>query len=357
MPLPTHASQQPLQNHKLEESASRIPTDRHHHRSVDRIWPPALDIKLAQWNLEDMHKTDESSNCHQLGEHHGVGSQSISHIIPIPPPNNLDTNQQVYLSGNDERIKCMSNRKEGSDSPRLCEHDRPHQAPSTTPLTPYPPSTGSKGTTIDVQYKKGHKPSKKCHSSTVDTPDTTEATTAVTRTDTTHSLNGDDGAPSPTGSKGGFSIFNVTSPQTHVLHDILARHSNGHIMFPKPKYCTSQCSDTSRSLSSDDDDGGASAQGGGVIPKTETLIGGVVKDKETVKAEMEHDEDGDDDSSDGDEYEQDDRFLLLAQSPNPSEFEIGEFFMSEAQKNTSRHQADSPVFFNGFPLLRMTPLD
>jgi len=112
----------------------------------------------------------------------------------------------------------------------------------------------------------------------------------------------------------------ATSPRTFMLQGFLARHSNGHIMYPKPIKCSAECSDSYSSSES-------GAESSSVSQTSE------------------------------DDEEFDERLLLLAQSPDPSEFEYNEFFMSERQKNVAKHQADSPVFFNGFPLLQMTRVD
>ncbi|KAF9982700.1 hypothetical protein BGZ65_002577 [Modicella reniformis] len=114
----------------------------------------------------------------------------------------------------------------------------------------------------------------------------------------------------------------ATSPRTFMLQGFLARHSNGHIMYPKPTKCSTECSYSRQSSGSDIESSSISLA-----------------------------------SEDDDDDKFDERFLLLAQSPNPSEFEFNEFLTAERQKNAGKHQADSPVFFNGFPLLQMTRMD
>lgn len=105
-----------------------------------------------------------------------------------------------------------------------------------------------------------------------------------------------------------------------MLQGFLERHSNGHIMYPKPTRCSAECPDSCPSSKSDVDSSDVS-QGS------------------------------------EDEEEFDEKFLLLAQSPNPNEFEYNEFLTSQRQVNAAKYQADSPVFFNGFPLLKMTRMD
>ncbi|KAG0322578.1 hypothetical protein BGZ99_003234 [Dissophora globulifera] len=103
-----------------------------------------------------------------------------------------------------------------------------------------------------------------------------------------------------------------SSPQTFMLQGFLERHSNGHIMYRKPIHSSTNCPDCR------------------LLPPTFHL-----------------------DDTDDDHDTSDQRFLLLAQSPNPSEFELSDFVSTESQKAARLHQADSPVFFNGFPLLQM----
>ncbi|KAG0359765.1 hypothetical protein BGZ54_009843 [Gamsiella multidivaricata] len=93
-------------------------------------------------------------------------------------------------------------------------------------------------------------------------------------------------------------------------------------MYRRPINCSAECSDGCSSSGSEEEDGSATQSFGT-----------------------------------DEEEELDDRFILLAQSPNPNEFEYSEFFNTEAEKKTRLHQADSPVFFNGFPLLQMTAMD
>ena len=101
-------------------------------------------------------------------------------------------------------------------------------------------------------------------------------------------------------------------------------------MHRRPTKCSSECSSPTYSSNDNGSESGdeADREGGGY-----------------------EDEDDDDDGV------HDDRFLLLAQSPNSSEFDFGEeFFVTERQASARKYQADSPVFFNGFPLLQMTPM-
>ncbi|KAF9186653.1 hypothetical protein BGZ51_001841 [Haplosporangium sp. Z 767] len=127
-----------------------------------------------------------------------------------------------------------------------------------------------------------------------------------------------------------------SSPSMFMLQGFLANHSNGHIMFRKPPKCppNSDCF----TLGDGQCD---NILGLGSDPVTEP--------QNELEDEIEDDDEDDD--------LHDDRFLLLAQSPNSSEFDLGqEFFVTERQLTSNFHQADSPVFFNGFPLLQMAQM-
>ncbi|KAG0267513.1 hypothetical protein BG011_004547 [Mortierella polycephala] len=124
-----------------------------------------------------------------------------------------------------------------------------------------------------------------------------------------------------------------SSPSTFMLQGFLASHSNGHIMFRKPSKCppNSDCF----------------TLGDGQCDNVLGLGSGPVTESQNEQEDQIEDDDEDDELLD-------DRFLLLAQSPNSSDFDLGqELFVTERQATASLRQADSPVFFNGFPLLQM----
>ncbi|KAG0057377.1 hypothetical protein BGZ83_010836 [Gryganskiella cystojenkinii] len=131
------------------------------------------------------------------------------------------------------------------------------------------------------------------------------------------------------------------SPRTCILQGFLARHSNGHQMYRRPsiKKCGSVCG--AEHDHGDDSSSRSATDRGGDGDDEDEGRGG--------KDESDHD--------DEDEEEEDQRFLLLAQSPNSSDFDLRDFVDREMEKKARSRQADSPVFFGGFPLLRMTPMD
>ncbi|GJJ73922.1 hypothetical protein EMPS_06280 [Entomortierella parvispora] len=138
------------------------------------------------------------------------------------------------------------------------------------------------------------------------------------------------------------STSTLHSPQTFVLQGFLAQHSNGHQLYRRPsRKCGPECIVSLGGLGQD-------SSSSCCYSSTECERDG---DDEG------EDEDEDDEDDEDDEYEQDERFLMLAQSPNSSEFDLRDFVDRELEQKAKRHQADSPVFFHGFPLLRMTPMD
>ncbi|CAO3563640.1 unnamed protein product [Mortierella alpina] len=385
---------------------------RHHRRSVDRVWPPALEMKLAQLSMDEGRQPDcqlffatskslPSSTTSRLGG---------AHIIPAPPP--LDSEDHEHDDDRDTD-DGMDHRSRGEDRRR-------RRASCDFPLTPS--SIHYPRTSISVQYCKQSRkspasspflsPSSLTHSprrfpgglegftkivdsddepeidyrSTVDLalgetmPDSNSdsdpdqedshqrqnaytppprrryinsprAAAAVIPQGFTFTFAQPDARPQPRSrsqtrsrphshysSTGGSSATSspalsrrnsgTTSPRTFILQGFLARHSNGHIMHRRPTKCSSECSSPT---SSSNDNGSVSGD------------------------EVGREEGGYEDEDEDDDDDHDDRFMLLAQSPNSSEFDFAEF-LSERQTSTRKYQADSPVFFNGFPLLQMTPM-
>ncbi|KAI1309334.1 hypothetical protein EDD11_004117, partial [Mortierella claussenii] len=386
---------------------------RHHRRSVDRVWPPALEIKLAQWKMQDttdhlqLDPSERPPNyldCSSCSSSHAA-----SHVIPMPPPRTYSSK-----SDRDEHYLVQDDLMEDERAASRHNHHRSRRergprrrASCVYPSTPLNPPSYPRNT-ISIEYKRQCKATTRSSLSTPHTPAThpLEVLHLVDRmhpfdavvssgnihNNTSQGENGDDqhdsSSNSPyytpesisqastphwfthysstatsitsTGTSTSSAIIrresDAKSPQTFRLLGFLARHSNGHIMYRKPTNCSIDCSDASSyasrsSLSgsdNDDDDDGETTVGRSTSLRCSALI--AVKTDERAT-------ENDDDDSDQDE-QLDDRFLLLAQSPNSSEFEFGDdFFMTENQMNASKHQADSPVFFNGFPLLRMTPMD
>ncbi|KAG0047493.1 hypothetical protein BGZ89_004919 [Linnemannia elongata] len=143
-----------------------------------------------------------------------------------------------------------------------------------------------------------------------------------------------------------------TSIQMCILQGFLDRHSNGHIMYPKPK--PSKCcslSGSSCSGSGSEEDGeeegySSSSNGSSSSP---TSFSDADSDSE--------DEDKEEEDIDEEDEEFQNRMLLLSQSPNLSSVDFRDFFMTERQATANTRQADSPVFFQGFPLLNMTRIE
>ncbi|KAF9121040.1 hypothetical protein BGX30_002824 [Mortierella sp. GBA39] len=146
-----------------------------------------------------------------------------------------------------------------------------------------------------------------------------------------------------------------TSIQMCILQGFLDRHSNGHIMYPKPKpskCCSSSGSSCSSSGSEEDgeeEEDSSSSTGSSSSP---TSFSDAESDSEDQDDQSMKEEDIDEEDE---EFQN--RMLLLSQSPNLSSVDFREFFMTERQASANTRQADSPVFFQGFPLLNMTRID
>ncbi|KAG0077213.1 hypothetical protein BGZ92_002021 [Podila epicladia] len=78
---------------------------RHHRRSVDRIWPPALEVRLARLSIDDGLR--RSSLIEAKSEEDGPIDYNppANHVIPLPPP--LEHRSERY--GNLPRCSSVSN--------------------------------------------------------------------------------------------------------------------------------------------------------------------------------------------------------------------------------------------------------
>ncbi|KAG0293235.1 hypothetical protein BGZ96_003115 [Linnemannia gamsii] len=136
-----------------------------------------------------------------------------------------------------------------------------------------------------------------------------------------------------------------------ILQGFLDRHSNGHIMYPKPK--PSKCCSLGGSCSSDsgsEEDEETEDSSSNESSSSSTSFSDTDSDQEDREVQEEDIEDEDDE-----EFQN--RMLLLSQSPNLSSVDFREFFMTERQATANTRQADSPVFFQGFPMLNMTRIE
>ncbi|KAK3848703.1 MAG: hypothetical protein J3R72DRAFT_6080 [Linnemannia gamsii] len=145
-----------------------------------------------------------------------------------------------------------------------------------------------------------------------------------------------------------------TTVQMCILQGFLDRHSNGHIMYPKPKpskCCSlSGCSNSDSDEDGEEDDDSSSSNGSGSESSSSPTSFSDESDRE--------EEDKDEEEIDEDDEEIQNRMLLLSQSPNLNDLDFRrDFFMTERQSTASNRNADSPVFFQGFPLLNMTRID
>ncbi|KFH72318.1 hypothetical protein MVEG_02609 [Podila verticillata NRRL 6337] len=77
------SSSQPLGCYQLGKFASP-PSMRHHRRSVDRIWPPALEVKLARLSMDDDLRRSNLIEA-KLEEDSSSDNSPASHIIPLLP--------------------------------------------------------------------------------------------------------------------------------------------------------------------------------------------------------------------------------------------------------------------------------
>ncbi|KAI8599466.1 hypothetical protein EDD21DRAFT_416769 [Dissophora ornata] len=286
---------------------------------------PGLEIKLEQWSTKDRLQHDEHDR-HDPGVGQHGGTWSSTHIIPFPDFDHKlcgdDGGREdgVGLCFPDKRDDHHRRQGRASLCPQTAapvqpnEHRGLFRGPSgrSAPHTPFQLTMSKITSEHDIQDPKGihtdpavdATPDETLHIYTPQPLPISVASTPIWYTEYSSTTS------TPAISRQGSC---ATSPQTCMLQGFLAQHSNGHTMHRRPANSSVDCSDCCQSSESNNIDEG--------------------------------------------EMDLDDRFFLLAQSPDPNEFEYGEFFMTESQKNARLHQADSPVFFNGFPLLRMTPMD
>ncbi|KAF9115768.1 hypothetical protein BGX27_006550 [Mortierella sp. AM989] len=386
---------------------------RHHRRSIDRIWPPALEMKLAQWSRDDALDSNDGdddddtkdANHHTHTQHfrgHWTpdGRSSIrpkSHIIPPAPPLERQNSGQ-RMSNHDSPITICINESESNHSRSGRRLRRTSSAGQLSDFT----GTEYPKRNITIQYKRQCKTPTPIYdgnnnNNNTSTPHSPYTFTVlrpleplvpltekqqlsntgykITTIEYTPDSNSELSTPPSNPWSFHFSSSNSSpavsrrpsfmmepSPEVlDMLETFLKQHSNGHIMYPRPTNCTETCSDSSHSSSSsaclgssDNNQFNNSSNDDVDIPDIDddelflsTTISSVtvLSDRDMV-----------DNDFDEDHLDHDERMLMLGQSPDPSEFDPDEVFMTENQKNAGKYVADSPIFFNGFPLLRMTPV-
>ncbi|KAF9582912.1 hypothetical protein BGW38_010585 [Lunasporangiospora selenospora] len=97
---------------------------RHHRRSVDRVWPPALEIRIARLSI------DEGS------------TENRPHIIPVPPPINYNRFPGLQMNHSEPLSSTVIESDEEAEAEADDTEDTP-QAPLTSlprPLKPRMPS-------------------------------------------------------------------------------------------------------------------------------------------------------------------------------------------------------------------------
>ncbi|KAF9994743.1 hypothetical protein BGZ79_000462 [Entomortierella chlamydospora] len=402
---------------------------RHHRRSIDRIWPPALEVKLAHWsreraqNSEDENVNDDhrQNHCQQFRGHwtpDGRSTGSRSFIIPAPPPrerqdsgqymsdfdyhhatgagiadqdSNIDPEhyQQVRRTFSTGQLSNLA----GAGYPksnvtiqykRHCKTPTPIYDGNNTSDSPYTFSTVPPTETFEPLNENQKSPKvndkNKSKSTSNDannqhhlykttiidyTPDTLSeistpspipsapASVPSTTSRNLHLSRDSNTSSSPSVSRGTLSMT-ASSPETlTMLQDFLKQHSNGHIMHRRPINCPEICPDSSRSCSiptgSGDNDNNDCSSGDDNTNEDDD------KDSESALQSSIMITMVDVDQQNVDKLE-DDRLLILGQSPEPSEFDPEEVFIIGKQKDAGKHVADTPVLFNGFPLLCMTPV-
>ncbi|KAF9350853.1 hypothetical protein BGX26_011020 [Mortierella sp. AD094] len=403
---------------------------RHHRRSVDRIWPPALEVKLAHWSREDAQNSsqDENTNddhkrnhCQHFRGHwtpDGRSTWSKSHIIPAPPPwerqdsgqymsdydlhyatsiNMADQESNLDLRHHQQMRRTFSagqlSNLTGTRYPksnvtiqykRQCKTPTPIYDGNSTPHSPYTFSvirpTETLVPLIENQEGNNAKDKNEGKNNTNNNQQHLYKTTMIDYTpDTLSEISTPSSIPSALASAPSTSSWSLhfsrnssvnsspsisrrtsfvieSSPEiVMMMQDFLKQHSNGHIMYRRPINCSGICPDSSRSspISTGFGDNNNSNYGSG---NDDTSKGDDKDSDSALQSSVTITTKDDIDQHDLDKLEDDDRMLMLGLSPNPGEFDPEEVFITENQKNAGKHVADTPVFFNGFPLLRMTPI-
>ncbi|KAF9429176.1 hypothetical protein BGZ76_001713 [Entomortierella beljakovae] len=114
-----------------------------------------------------------------------------------------------------------------------------------------------------------------------------------------------------------------------LLYEFLRQHSNGHIMDRRPSNCSSNCSSSSGSDGSDIND----SQDSSFSRCSDT--------------DYTEDEEEEEEEKKAHDYSR----MLLGQTPEPEEFDFDKAYNEEVARNARLHRTDSPVFYNGFPLM------
>ncbi|KAF9925725.1 hypothetical protein FBU30_004521 [Linnemannia zychae] len=144
-----------------------------------------------------------------------------------------------------------------------------------------------------------------------------------------------------------------TAIQMDLLQGFLDRHSNGHILYPKLK--PSKCCHLDGCVESDHDH---YHDHDGLMNEDSSCSS---FSSVSASSNNESESDRSEGTDQGDQEEDEDlrnRMLLLSQSPNLDYHDFKrDFFMTEGQATASYRSADSPVFFQGFPLLNMTRIE
>ncbi|KAF9428335.1 hypothetical protein BGZ94_002770, partial [Podila epigama] len=84
---------------------------RHHRRSIDRVWPPALEVKLARLSIDD-----------------NASASSPHMIIPVPPPVGYEVSEgMTEFSDKDMDETLRKSSQNAMASPTVLELDAQHQ--------------------------------------------------------------------------------------------------------------------------------------------------------------------------------------------------------------------------------------
>ncbi|KAF9199218.1 hypothetical protein BGZ49_010701 [Haplosporangium sp. Z 27] len=433
-----------------------LQSQRHHRRTIDRIWPPALEVKLAQWSREDdiLDNEDNTKENNQKRCQHfrgywtpdGRSTLTRSHIIPVPPPverqgsrqqvpdldyfsdnsekeqeNDLDTihhhqQQQIRRTQSTGQLKNMA----GSGYPKcnmMIKYKRQCKTPtpiynadedgSSTPGSPYTFTVVHPLKPLEPlkETQEVFKPQKISSSVTTTTRSGTRIETFINYTPSkpTSEISSLSGTTTPSSawsphastvnsspaiSRQSSFVLSSSSEILLMLQKFLDEHSNGHIMYRRPTHCPEKCLGSSHTssnciISIDSNNGGNSngsdnsksnknsnddndnVNDNSNSSKKRNIIREKSSSRGSIRNNLSNTKDISDSTSQSlqlDDNLDDNKFALFSdrmmfgQSPNPEEFDPNEIFMTENQMNAGIHTADSPVFFNGFPLLQMEPV-
>ncbi|KAF9303257.1 hypothetical protein BGZ74_004092 [Mortierella antarctica] len=374
------------------------PSMRHHRRSVDRIWPPALEVRLARLSMDDDLRRSSLIEAKSGEDGSNDFSPPANYIIPLPPPllhrggrygslprhssvsndsnsNSNSTTGDSYGDSDDDgrirRISIWSEHHRGQQSQILelmkrhrhsygCIHSLhtssgrssaspPSVAPSLYSLTPqsfYPPKTmpeqlhpldqtltNDHSSTYTHHQHRQHPPQraqihveylhvrKSDRRSSSNTEHNESAFTSLPMAIAANSLPNNkspysclSSPPSPSSSR--------RSPLSPSGHDHQPNHLSG----------TSSPAPSDSEATKDIDS-----------PPSVILHGFLSELSNGHQLYR-------------DPYDSDEECCMLGQSPRSDYASTLDFYMTSSA-DRSRHQADNPVFFQGFPMMNMAKCD